>query len=185
MKSLLNSWIQLWLLGIDKQDWISRNFSMIEFLFVWLDFFFFFCRSISSNTQNPSHFSKMWLSFPLQIQASWWNWISAVVEVLEMISCNPLANNCLASCNALCLLATEQRWKLRLSIGWLVNIHKQCASGVQDSKSGPACKATGQGRFWSLPGCIQLYGSSHINNGNSLPLLISAILTSLPFKSNQ
>lgn len=63
MKSLLNSWIQLWLLGIDKQDWISRNVSMIEFLFVWLDFFFFAEVSVLTLRIHPI-FPKCDFHFP-------------------------------------------------------------------------------------------------------------------------
>ena len=182
MKSLLNSWIQLWLLGTDKQDWISGNVSMTEFLCVWLDIF---CRSISCNMQNPSHFSKMWLSFPLQIQASWWNWISAWLKCWRWYHITNLQIIAwLPAMHCVCLPQNRDGNSDYQLDGWLIST-SSVRLLFQDWKSGPACKATGQGSFWSLPGCIQLYGYSHINSGNSLPLLISAILTSLPFKSNQ
>lgn len=144
-QNLLNPRVQLWLFGTDNYEWIIRE--CLHDWFGFFLFFFFFCISISCNMQNQSHFSKMWLSFPLQIQASWWNGISAVVGVLEMISYIPHANNCLAFCNALCILATEQRWKLRLSIGWLVNIHRQCVSDVPGLEIWISLQSNWAGKF--------------------------------------
>lgn len=135
--------------------------------------------------QNSSHFSKMWLSFPLQIQASWWNWISAMVGVLEMVSHIQLANNWSASCNACLCHRTETETE---TVNWLAGWYPQamCSQCFRNGNQGQPAKQldrTLSGVHWTTWILSEWHGMEPALP--FFPLLVLATLSNVSFKCNQ